>query len=165
MQVELQLIFQSVPISIGAMQESMLLQKDLWLILLGSGSVRRTFMRGDQTDAWQSLTALSKAFFGFDLRDAFASDATRAAHFSQEAPGVFADLSKNHWDAVIEAQLIALADQAGVLKHRDRMFNGEAINATENRAVMHWLLRHPAEGAAADARGARPVHAHEHGCS
>ena len=108
-------------------------------------------MRGDQTDAWQSLTALSKAFFGFDLRNAFASDATRAAHFSQEAPGVFADLSKNHWDAGIEAQLIALADQAGVLKHRDRMFKGDAINATENRAVMHWLLRHPAEGAAADA--------------
>jgi hypothetical protein len=31
------------------------------------------------------------------------------------------------------------------------MFKGDAINATENRAVMHWLLRHPAEGAAADA--------------
>ena len=108
-------------------------------------------MRGDQTAAWQGLTELAKAFSGFDLRHAFASDATRAAHFSQEAPGVFADLSKNHWDAGIEAQLIALADQAGVLKHRDRMFKGDAINATENRAVMHWLLRHPAEGAAADA--------------
>ena len=108
-------------------------------------------MRGDQTAAWQGLTELAKAFSGFDLRHAFASDATRAAHFSQEAPGVFADLSKNHWDASIEAQLLALAEQAGVLKHRERMFNGEAINATENRAVMHWLLRHPARGAAADA--------------
>ena len=108
-------------------------------------------MRGDQTVAWQGLTALAKAFSGFDLRDAFASDSKRAAHFSQEAPGVFADLSKNHWDARIEAQLLALAEQAGVLTHRNRMFQGEAINATENRAVMHWLLRHPAEGAAADA--------------
>jgi glucose-6-phosphate isomerase len=108
-------------------------------------------MRGDQTAAWQGLTELAKAFSGFDLRHAFASDAKRAAHFSQEAPGVFADLSKNHWDASIEAQLLALAEQAGVLKHRERMFNGEAINATENRAVMHWLLRHPARGAAADA--------------
>jgi glucose-6-phosphate isomerase len=107
-------------------------------------------MRGDQTAAWQNLTALSKAFSGFDLRDAFASDATRAAHFSQQAPGVFVDLSKNHWHADIEAQLFALAEQAGVLTHRDRMFNGEPINATENRAVMHWLLRHP-KGAAADA--------------
>jgi glucose-6-phosphate isomerase len=108
-------------------------------------------MRGDQTTAWQGLTELAKAFSGFDLRHAFASDAKRAAHFSQEAPGVFADLSKNHWDAPIEAQLLALAEQAGVLTQRNRMFKGEAINATENRAVMHWLLRHPAEGAAADA--------------
>ena len=108
-------------------------------------------MRGDQTAAWQGLTELAKAFSGFDLRHAFASDAKRATHFSQEAPGVFADLSKNHWDASIEAQLLALAEQAGVLEHRRRMFNGEAINATENRAVMHWLLRHPAEGAAAEA--------------
>ena len=108
-------------------------------------------MRGDQTIAWQDLKALSKAFSGFDLRDAFASDATRAAHFSQEAPGVFVDLSKNHWDARIEVQLLVLAEQAGVLSHRDRMFKGEAINTTENRAVMHWLLRHPLQGAAANA--------------
>ena len=108
-------------------------------------------MRGDQTAAWQNLADLAKTFSAFDLRDAFASDAQRASHFSQDAPGVFADMSKNHWDARIEAQLLTLAEQAGVLTHRNRMFNGEAINATENRAVMHWLLRHPAEGAAAEA--------------
>ena len=72
-------------------------------------------------------------------------------HFSQDAPGVFADLSKNHWDAKVESQLLALAQQAGVLAHRDRMFQGGAINTTENRAVMHWLLRHPSQGAAVDA--------------
>ncbi len=107
-------------------------------------------MRGDQTVAWQDLKALAKAFAGFDLRDAFATDAKRAVHFSQEAPGVFADLSKNHWDARIEAQLLVLAEQAGVLSQRDRMFQGEAINTTENRAVMHWLLRHPLQGAASN---------------
>ena len=108
-------------------------------------------MRGDQTVAWQDLKALAKAFSGFDLRDAFASDAKRAVHFSQEAPGVFADLSKNHWDAGIEAQLLVVAEQAGVLSQRDRMFQGEAINTTENRAVMHWLLRHPLQGVASNA--------------
>ena len=108
-------------------------------------------MRGDQTVAWQDLKALAKAFYGFDLRDAFASDAKRAVHFSQEAPGVFADLSKNHWDAGIEAQLLVVAEQAGVLSQRDRMFQGEAINTTENRAVMHWLLRHPLQSAASNA--------------
>jgi glucose-6-phosphate isomerase len=60
-------------------------------------------------------------------------------------------MSKNHWDAGIEAQLLVLAKQAGVLSQRDRMFQGEAINTTENRAVMHWLLRHPLQGAASNA--------------
>jgi len=75
----------------------------------------------------------------------FARDARRAVHFSQEAPGVFADLSKNHWDAKVEAQLLALAQQTGLLAHRNRMFQGDAINTTENRAVMHWLLRQPVQ--------------------
>jgi glucose-6-phosphate isomerase len=40
--------------------------------------------------------------------------------------------------------LFKLADQCGVATHRDAMFAGEAINSTEQRAVMHWLLRSPA---------------------
>ena len=84
-------------------------------------------MRGDQTEAWQGLTALAKAFSGFDLRSEFERDSGRASHFSQEAPGVFADLSKNHWDAKVEAQLLALAAQAGVLSHRNRMFQGAGL--------------------------------------
>ena len=108
-------------------------------------------MRGDQTAAWQGLAEMAKTFPSFDLRNAFATDVGRAAHFSQEAPGMFADLSKNHWDAKVEVQLLALAQQAGVFEHRNRMFNGLTINNTENRAVMHWLLRQPAQGASVDA--------------
>ena len=66
-------------------------------------------MRGDQTAAWQGLAEMAKTFPSFDLRNAFATDVGRAAHFSQEAPGMFADLSKNHWDAKVEVQLLALA--------------------------------------------------------
>jgi glucose-6-phosphate isomerase len=108
-------------------------------------------MRADQTAAWKNLAEHAKTFSSFDLRTEFARDEGRAVHFSQEAPGVFADLSKNHWDAKVEAQLLALAQQTGVLERRNRMFQGEAINTTENRAVMHWLLRQPAQGAASDA--------------
>jgi glucose-6-phosphate isomerase len=56
---------------------------------------------------------------------------------------VFADLSKNHTDAATEALLMELARQTGLASHRDAMFRGEAINHTEDRAVMHWLLRQP----------------------
>jgi glucose-6-phosphate isomerase len=104
-------------------------------------------MRADQTAAWKKLAEYAKTFSSFNLRSEFERDAVRVAHFSQEAPGVFADLSKNLWDAKIEAQLFALAQQTGVMERRNRMFQGEAINTTENRAVMHWLLRQPAQGA------------------
>jgi glucose-6-phosphate isomerase len=93
----------------------------------------------------------------FDLRDAFASDARRFEAFSQAAPHVFADLSKNLMDAGTEQQLLELAQQTGLAEHRDAMFAGEAINTTEARAVMHWLLRTPP---ADPAMPAQSVHKH-----
>jgi glucose-6-phosphate isomerase len=101
-------------------------------------------MRCDQTPAWQALQAHAATFEGFDLRQAFGADAGRAAQLSQAAPHVWADLSKNHTDAATEALLLALAGQTGLSAHRDAMFRGERINTTEDRAVMHWLLRQPA---------------------
>lgn len=101
-------------------------------------------MRCDQTPAWQALQNHAKVFKGFDLREAFKTDAGRAEALSQEAPHVFADLSKNHSDTATEALLLALAEQTGLAAHRDAMFRGEPINNTEDRAVMHWLLRQPA---------------------
>lgn len=100
-------------------------------------------MRCDLTPAWQSLQQHALGFAGFDLRQAFAHDASRAQTLSQTAPHVFADLSKNHTDAATEALLMALARQTGLAEHRDAMFRGEPINNTEGRAVMHWLLRQP----------------------
>jgi glucose-6-phosphate isomerase len=52
-------------------------------------------------------------------------------------------LSKNLIDAGVEAMLLDLARQCGVPAHRDAMFAGEKINITEQRAVMHFLLRCP----------------------
>ena len=101
-------------------------------------------MRCDHTPAWKQLQQHALAFRGFDLRTAFTADASRAAAFSQGAPHVFADLSKNHVDASTEALLQELAQQTGLAAHRDAMFRGEHINVSEDRAVMHWLLRQPA---------------------
>ena len=100
-------------------------------------------MRCDQTSAWQTLTAHAQAFKGFDLRMAFQSNPARAGQLSQSAPRVFADLSKNHTDSTTEALLLLLAEQTGLAAHRDAMFRGDHINNTEDRAVMHWLLRQP----------------------
>ena len=101
-------------------------------------------MRCDHTPAWQALQVHAKSWGGFDLRTAFVQDPHRASGLSQAAPYVFADLSKNHIDTATEALLQELARQTGLTSHRDAMFRGERINATEDRAVMHWLLRQPA---------------------
>ena len=98
--------------------------------------------RCDHTSAWGLLKSeFESSGKSFDLRIAFAADRQRFATFSQDAPHVFADLSKNLISAQTQALLFELARQCGVEEHRDAMFGGEAINSTENRAVMHFLLR------------------------
>ena len=102
-------------------------------------------LRCDQSALWPQLAA-HYASHGqhLDMRQAFARDAQRFAAFSQSASHVFADLSKNLWDQGTEALLLDLARDCGLVQHRDAMFAGEAINTTENRAVLHTLLRRPA---------------------
>ena len=104
-----------------------------------------TRTRCDRTPAWSALQASFDASGrAFDGRTAFATDPGRFEAFSQQAPHVFADLSKNRIDAATQQLLFDLARQTGVEQHRDAMFAGEKINHTEQRAVMHWLLRKPA---------------------
>jgi len=101
--------------------------------------------RCDRTAAWAALQSrFDTDARNLDLRTAFAGDPDRFARLSQSAPHVFADLSKNLLDAPTEALLLDLARECGLEEHRDAMFAGTAINTTEQRAVMHWLLRYPA---------------------
>jgi glucose-6-phosphate isomerase len=112
-------------------------------------------LRCDQAPVWPALRQQAGA--SLDLNAAFAADADRFAMFSQQAPHVFADLSKNRIDAAVQSLLFQLARECGVERHRAAMFAGEAINSTENRAVKHWLLRSP-RGASTDP-DAQLVHA------
>ena len=117
--------------------------------------------RCDRTDAWGRLKAhYERSGAAFDAREAFAADAGRFDAFSQTAPHVFADLSKNLIDAPTEALLLALAQEAGLEAHRDAMFAGEPINGTEGRAVLHTLLRAPADAQVPEAN--RPLLADVH---
>jgi glucose-6-phosphate isomerase len=104
-----------------------------------------TRTRCDRTHAWAALQ-IEFAARGrtFDLRQAFAADANRFERFSLSAPHVFADLSKNLMDDRSQALLLDLARQCGVAAHRDAMFAGAVINGTEQRQVLHTLLRNPA---------------------
>ncbi|HEX6020101.1 MAG TPA: glucose-6-phosphate isomerase, partial [Burkholderiaceae bacterium] len=105
--------------------------------------------RCDRTAAWRALHEHYRDHGrAFDLRESFARDGGRFAALSLQAPEVFADLSKNRWDAATRRLLIELAHECGMPARRDAMLRGEPINTTEGRAVLHTALRAP--------RGAAP---------
>ncbi|WP_211233743.1 glucose-6-phosphate isomerase [Comamonas composti] len=98
----------------------------------------------DAAPAWGALqNHYRDSIRGMNLSQAFAADGQRLAQLSQQAPHVFADLSKNLWNTETESLLGLLASQRGVAQLRDAMLAGEAVNSSEGRAVMHWLLRMP----------------------
>ena len=95
------------------------------------------------TPAWDKLDQLADNFDP-DLRKLFADDPTRTQTFTFDAADLHVDLSKNLVCPTLVGHLLALAEQTGVLELRDRMYAGEHINVTEDRAVLHTALRRPA---------------------
>jgi glucose-6-phosphate isomerase len=82
------------------------------------------------------------------LKDLFAQDPTRFSKFSKEytssdGPDVtfLLDYSKNLITQPILDKLLSLAREAQVETYRDKMFAGEHINTSEDRAVLHIALR------------------------
>lgn len=94
------------------------------------------------TAAWEALDARADAFDP-DLRAWFEADPDRASKWTKTAADLRVDLSKNLIDEGVLADLLALAQQCGVGELRERMFAGEHINTTEDRAVLHTALRRP----------------------
>ena len=95
------------------------------------------------TPAWDKLDQLADTFEP-DLRKMFADDPERTKKFTFQAGDLHVDLSKNLVCPTLVGHLLALAEQTGVVDLRDRMFAGEHINVTEDRAVLHTALRRPA---------------------
>jgi glucose-6-phosphate isomerase len=77
------------------------------------------------------------------LGELFARDANRAAEFSGQLGAISLDLSKQRIDAPALAMLTERAYQLGLPAHIQAMFNGAPINASEQRQVLHGLLRTP----------------------
>jgi glucose-6-phosphate isomerase len=75
------------------------------------------------------------------LRTLFKRDPERYTRFSIEAEGLLLDYSRNLVTRKTMRLLQRLAAEAGVEAMRERMFAGEHINNTENRAALHVALR------------------------
>ena len=101
--------------------------------------------RCDRSPTWAALQShFQQSGRAFDVRQAFAADPGRFAAWSLQAPEVFADLSKNRIDARTLELLLQLARDVKLESQREALFNGDPINATEGRAVLHTALRAPA---------------------
>ncbi len=100
-----------------------------------------------QHPAWAALAQHYRQDIAqLDLAQAFADDPERLHALSQQAPYVYADLSKNLWTTQTEPLLHALAQACAWQPQRDAMLAGAQVNTTEGRAAMHWLLRMPRDG-------------------
>ncbi|MEL6789278.1 MAG: glucose-6-phosphate isomerase [Pseudomonadota bacterium] len=95
----------------------------------------------NQTEPWQALDTLAREHRGQSIASLFEGDAERVALFSREAAGLYLDGSKNRISRAVLDQLFALAERAGVPDAIKAMVNGNKINVTEDRAVLHVALR------------------------
>jgi len=91
--------------------------------------------------AWKALVRHHESMRDVHVRALFADDPRRFERFSVKDGDLLVDYSKHRVTAETMTLLLALAEQAKVAEWRDRMFRGEKINRTEDRAVLHVALR------------------------
>ncbi len=96
-----------------------------------------------QRPAWQALQAHYQQIQGTQLRELFAADPQRGTRLALEGVGLYFDYSKQRVTDETLRLLHQLADECGLRARIDAMFAGQAINTTENRAVLHVALRAP----------------------
>ncbi len=94
-----------------------------------------------QYPVWQKLCHHQQAISATHMRDLFAKDANRFSKYSLKFSDLLLDYSKHRIDDKTLPMLMQLAREANVEGWRDRMFAGDKINITENRAVLHTALR------------------------
>jgi glucose-6-phosphate isomerase len=96
-----------------------------------------------ESAAWKALQTHYDQIRSLHLRDLFATDSSRGERLTVEAAGLFVDYSKNRITDETVKLLIELARESGLQSRIEAMFNGEKINFTEKRAVLHVALRAP----------------------
>ncbi len=98
-----------------------------------------------QRPTWKALEEHYQKIQNLHLRTLFAEDPGRGERFATEAVGLYLDYSKNRITGETMRLLLELAESSGLRERIDAMFQGEKINVTEQRAVLHVALRAPKE--------------------
>ena len=93
------------------------------------------------TQAWKKLTQHYSTTKNIHLKTLFSADANRAEKFSLSWNDFLFDFSKNRISEETISLLVELANEVDLKDAISKYFKGEAINQTENRAVLHTALR------------------------
>lgn len=103
--------------------------------------------KGDtsMTAAWQALIEHGQAMRSKHLAELFASDPQRYTRLHREAGPLLLDFSKQRIDEQTLKLLLQMAREKDLEAWIDRLFGGERVNCSEDRAAMHWALRLPVD--------------------
>jgi glucose-6-phosphate isomerase len=94
-----------------------------------------------KTKSWEKLTDHYEIMKHVHMKRLFAEDPERFKNFSIRFNDIFVDYSKNIITGETIKLLIGLAHETGLRDAIKKMFKGDKINETENRAVLHVALR------------------------
>ncbi len=93
------------------------------------------------SEHWVNLKKLAKQTAELHMKDLFAADPKRFSRFSLHHADILLDYSKNLITEEVMQELFSLARSQGLADQIKRMFEGESINTTEQRSVLHTALR------------------------
>ncbi len=94
-----------------------------------------------QTAAWQQIQSHFEKMQATSMKDLFASDTNRAEKFHIQWNDFLVDYSKNIANQETLDLLLNLANEVQLKQAISSYFQGDLINQTENRAVLHTALR------------------------
>eukprot|EP01127_Copromyxa_protea_P018338 TRINITY_DN574_c0_g1_i1.p1 TRINITY_DN574_c0_g1~~TRINITY_DN574_c0_g1_i1.p1 ORF type:complete len:568 (-),score=124.96 TRINITY_DN574_c0_g1_i1:55-1698(-) len=94
-----------------------------------------------ETQSWDELKKHREQVSEINLRQLFASDPKRFEKFHLKFQDILVDFSKNLITDETLPLLLKVAEAANVKEWTEKLFNGEKINFTENRPVLHTALR------------------------
>lgn len=98
-----------------------------------------------ETNAWKTLQKHFEENKNTHIKTLFANDSQRAEKFTIKWEDFLVDYSKNRVDEKTISLLLDLAKESDLKNAIQKYFEGDLINATEGRAVLHTALRAKAD--------------------
>ena len=94
-----------------------------------------------QTKSWKELDQHFNKIKDQSLTDLFKEEPNRLEYLSFDIENFYFDFSKNHLTKKTLSLFASLAKEMGLIDAKNALFQGQKINKTENRAVLHTALR------------------------